>query len=394
MAKSKVRYNGAKEFAELFFDGYTLQSHSGKKLVYQGVGEDGTLARMVVTGKGFAVTDGLLTAGTIGEVDFQNRKQKVLVELDGLQTSGPALQAALNETGIEPLLHLLYSGNDKVSSNAFATTIFTGAGDDIAKFTGRGWVEFIDGPGADKYIGSKFNRSIDNAVSYADASAYGDFPAPSGITADMGSGTVIDPWGHTDKLKLINVITGTMFDDSVTSSAADERFRFRGLAGDDVFVGNTGEDTIDYRFDARHGGEAAVTVKLAEGWAIDGFGDTDTLSGIDRVIGTEGNDTIIGSAAFELLEGWLGDDTLTGGEGADIFRFRDGFGKDTVTDFEIGIDRIRLNDLSDLFDGFEGVILTQVGSNTVVSIADDPDGNTITLLNIDAATLTASDFMV
>ncbi|MBX9456697.1 MAG: hypothetical protein KL863_12075 [Rhizobium sp.] len=394
MAKSKVRYNGAKEFVELFFDGYTLQSHNSKKLVYQGAGEDGTLSRMVVGGKGFAVADGLLTGGKIGEIDFQNKKQKLLVELDGLQTDSQSFQAALGETGIQPLLHLLYSGNDKVSSNAFATTIFTGAGDDIAKYTGRGWVEFIDGPGADKFTGSKFNRSIDNAVSYADASAYGDFPAPSGITADMSTGKVIDPWGFTDKLKLINVITGTMFDDSVTSSAADERFRFRGLAGDDTFIGNTGEDTIDYRFDARHGGAGGVSVNLAEGWAIDGFGDTDTVSGIDRVIGTDGNDTIVGSAAFELLEGWLGDDTLTGGEGADIFRFRDGFGNDTITDFEIGIDRIRLNDLSDLFDEFEGVILTQVGSNTVVSIADDPDSNSITLIDIDAATLTAADFMV
>ena len=183
-----------------------------------------------------------------------------------------------------------------------------------------------------------------------------------------------------------------MFDDMVESSDSGERFRFRGLAGNDTFIGNTSEDTIDYRFDVRHGGDSGVTINLAEGWAVDGFGDTDTISGIDRAIGTAGNDTIIGSDHRELIEGWQGDDILTGAGEADIFRFRDGFGNDRITDFVVGEDRLRMNDLSDLFDGFEGLEIEQVGADTVIRVEGDEE-NSITLVNIDASTLSEADFI-
>lgn len=393
MARSKINYNGDITFPDLFFDDYVLQSRSAKKLVFKGVGEDGTLARMVVEGKNFVVKNGVLKSGTIQEVEFQNRKQKVLVELDDLSIGAKKLQAALSKNSIDPLLELLYAGNDKISSSAFSTSIFSGAGNDTVKYTGRGWVEFIDGPGKDKYFGSTFNRDIDNILSYADTDGYRKFGPTSGIDANMTKGKIVDPWGSKDTVKDINVIIGTMDDDIVRGSAGGERLRFVGLAGDDTFIGRTGEDSVDYRQDAKYGGTAGVTVNLAEGRAIDGFGDTDTLKGIDRVIGTAGNDVIIGSNANEMLEGWRGDDILTGGGGRDIFRFRDGFGNDTITDFEVGMDRIRLNDLSDLFDGFDGLVIAQDGDDTVIRVIGD-NANSITLLDTDASTITQASFIL
>lgn len=393
MAKSTIKYNGSKTLLDLFFDDYSLQSKSGKKLVFKGVGEDGTLTRMVVEGKGFVVKNGVLKKGTIEEVEFQNKKQKVLVELEDLQIGGKKFQAALSKQGVEPLLELLYAGNDKISSSAFSTSIFTGAGNDTVKYTGRGWVEFIDGPGKDKYVGSTFSVDIDNIVSYAHTGGYRKSGPTSGIDANMATGKVVDPWGFTDTLKNINVIIGTMKDDTVVSAAGSDRMRFVGLKGDDTFIGNSPEDSIDYRHDFKHGGKAGVTVNLAEGWAIDGFGDTDTVSGIDRVIGTEKKDTIIGGDNSEVIEGWRGNDLLTGGGGNDVFRFRDGFGKDIITDFEVGADRIRLNDLSDLFDGFEGLQIVQEGDDTVIRVIGDTK-NSITLRDVEASTLTESDFIL
>lgn len=392
MAKSKIKYNGETAFAELFFDTYALQSSSAKKLVFKGVGEDGTLTRMVVEGKNFVVKNGLLKSGRIEEVDFLNRRQKMLVELDDLSIGARKLQSALSSSNGNALLELLYAGNDKISSSAFSTSIFSGAGNDTVKYTGRGVVEFIDGPGKDKYFGSTFNRDIDNVVSYAHTDGYRKFGDTSGIHANMATGKVLDPWGFTDTLKNVNVIVGTMQDDTVIGAASGDRMRFVGLAGNDTFVGKTNEDVIDFRRDAQHGGTSGVTVNLAQGWAIDGFGDTDTLSGIDRVIGTAGNDVIIGSDNSELLEGWRGDDLMTGGMGRDIFRFRDDFGNDTITDFEIGVDKLRMNDVSDLFDEFDGLDIQQDGDDTIIRVIGD-EQNSITLQNVEASTLSASDFI-
>lgn len=390
MAKSKNTYNGEISFPELVYEDYALQSKSARKLVFKGTGEDGFFTQMVVEGKNFAVKKGVLTAGKIQSVDFLHKK-KVQVDLDDLNIGAKAFQKALaNST--DALLELLYAGNDKISSSANTTSLFSGAGNDTVKYTGRSWVEFIDGPGRDKYVGSTFNADIDNMVSYAHTGGYKKFGDISGINANMATGKVVDPWGFTDTLKNINVIIGTMLDDTVTAGNG-ERMRFMGLAGDDTFHGTTGLDTIDYRRDAQYGGTAGITVNLAEGWAIDGFGDTDTVSGIERVIGTAGNDVIIGGSANEVLEGWRGDDTLTGGDGHDVFRFRDKFGNDTITDFTVGTDRIRLNDLSDLFDGFDGLIIEQDGDDTVIRVVDGGN-NSIRLLGVDASSLTEGDFIL
>jgi serralysin len=388
MAKSKNKYNGEIAFPELLFEDYSLHSRAAKKLVFKGNGEDGLFTQMVVEGKGFVVKNGVLKAGTIREVDFLNKK-KVLVELDDLNIGAKAFQKALAKSS-DALLDLLYAGNDKISSSAYSTSFYSGFGNDTVKFTGRGWAEFIDGPGNDKYVGSTFS-DVDNMVSYADAISYKKFGTANGIDANMTTGKVVDPWGFTDTLKNINVIIGTSNSDHVTGGG--DRMRFIGLQGNDSFIGTTGEDSLDYRRDAQYGGTSGVHVDLSGGWAYDGFGDRDTFSGIDRVIGTAGNDTIIGSSASEVLEGWHGNDMLTGGTGRDIFRFRDGFGNDMITDFEAGVDKIRLNDLSELFDGYDDLVITQSGEDTVISVFGD-EQNSITLLSIEASTLTESDFIL
>lgn len=99
--------------------------------------------------------------------------------------------------------------------------------------------------------------------------------------------------------------------------------------------------------------------------------DRSTIGG--RYIGTEGRDMLTGSARDDLLIGnggmdWLdggagddvliagtGEDRLTGGAGADTFVLtRDGM-RNTITDFELGVDSIHLGgwgmlyDISDLY---------------------------------------------
>ena len=75
-------------------------------------------------------------------------------------------------------------------------------------------------------------------------------------------------------------------------------------------------DRADYR-----NSPDSVFVDLSAGIAQDGFGGTDTLVNIERVRGSDlGDDTLIGDAGNNKLEGRDGDDTLIGGEGFDDLR--------------------------------------------------------------------------
>jgi hypothetical protein len=52
-------------------------------------------------------------------------------------------------------------------------------------------------------------------------------------------------------------------------------------------------------------------------------------------IGTRGDDNLVGTFVTDLIIGGRGNDTLTGLQNPDIFRFDRKFGKDTITDFEM-----------------------------------------------------------
>lgn len=71
-----------------------------------------------------------------------------------------------------------------------------------------------------------------------------------------------------------------------------------------------------------------------------GFGSLgaqgDSYGGIENVNGGNGDDTIIGTSADNVLNGWFGKDVLTGGGGADRFVFSAAAATaaaDRITDF-------------------------------------------------------------
>ena len=88
----------------------------------------------------------------------------------------------------------------------------------------------------------------------------------------------------------------------------------------------------------------------------------------------------IGGPGSDKLTGGTGDDTLTGGTGDDTFVFSplDGFGIDTITDFETGTDKI---DLSAFFDEEDKLLLQGVverSSDSIIRIdLRDYDGGAI-----------------
>ena len=102
---------------------------------------------------------------------------------------------------------------------------------------------------------------------------------------------------------------------------------------------------------------------------------------------------IDGGADADKIYGEAGDDTLTGGGGADRFILNAGaFGADVITDFENGVDKIRILEsaFATVGDGFSDLTISANGSGwAVVTFAD---GSSITLTGVTVAQVDASDF--
>lgn len=172
-----------------------------------------------------------------------------------------------------------------------------------------------------------------------------------------------------------DLVLGDSGADFVSGQAGNDRVQ--GGAGDDSLVGQAGNDILrgdlgndHYRFDP-NGAQGSDVVVEATGAGIDeirfsttvdvtfSLGSASTqvinpnlsirLTGPDtfeNVLGGFGNDTLTGGAGANRLNGGQGDDTLTGGAGADRIVpgegngqvmddsiFADWFGHDTLTDF-------------------------------------------------------------
>ena len=184
------------------------------------------------------------------------------------------------------------------------------------------------------------------------------------------------------------IVVGTREDDTIRAKSGSGTFY--GRAGNDLMVGGNGKDTL-------FGGDGDDVIKGDKGAAHNGSDDTIYGgAGNDHIVGKAGNDILyggagddrlIGDSGDDVLSGGLGNDILTGdrhgkGGGADIFILSAFEGLDTITDFEIGIDKISLGgglSFSDLSFAKRQIF---VGSEAIA-----------TLRGVDTTTLTAESFV-
>ncbi|MBW8725879.1 MAG: calcium-binding protein [Inquilinus limosus] len=126
----------------------------------------------------------------------------------------------------------------------------------------------------------------------------------------------------------------------------------------------------------------------------DNFGNTISGDGSnDRIYGLGGNDILSGGGGDDQLFGGGDDDTLTGGAGNDTFVYDSrGFGRDTITDFNVNGDKIDLSFLKVAdFDSLRP-FTTQVGQDVVIAMGWGGNYETITLKNVTLSNLSDADF--
>jgi Ca2+-binding RTX toxin-like protein len=141
-----------------------------------------------------------------------------------------------------------------------------------------------------------------------------------------------DPFGANNVISAETTFIGTAANNTRAGTAGNDIIL--GLGGDDTLTGNAGVDTVDGGIgndrlvatvndgnDTYIGGAdvdtydlsgttANATVNLSAGSASSSQTGADTLTGIENVIGSTGNDTITDGAGANLLDGRAGNDTF------------------------------------------------------------------------------------
>ena len=192
--------------------------------------------------------------------------------------------------------------DDRLIGNGNNNRFFGGAGND--RLTGQGGFNLLNGgSGNDIFVGSDAGV---NVVTY--------HTDPTGIYVDLARNTAFDGWGEQDSFVDINHIVGSYYTDIIYGNEFSNNLSgghgndvIYGLAGDDTLVGGAGIDHLFGGDDADFVSYVAdingVTVNLAEGTATDGWGDTDWLTDIENVHGSEHDDVITGDHA-NTANGW------------------------------------------------------------------------------------------
>jgi Ca2+-binding RTX toxin-like protein len=204
-----------------------------------------------------------------------------------------------------------------------------------------------------------------------------------GVRVNLAKGEVRDPFNNAEKVANIEIVIGTSFDDRMTGSAngdifvgADGNDRLNGNAGQDELYGGNGNDTInggddsDYIVGGRgndqisggrgfdtvdysdEGGDRGIVINLGRSTGTDTYGDTDRLSNVESIRGTDLSDSIIGSSGNNWLRGGAGDDTIDGGNGSDVIW--GSFGNDNLVGGR-GDDAIAGGRGDDTMDGGNGI---------------------------------------
>jgi Ca2+-binding RTX toxin-like protein len=278
------------------------------------------------------------TAGTPAWLSF-NASTLALAVTAGTGVAGAyqlRLTASDGSTSTDHIIQLAVTNPGNAYTGAVAQTLAGGAGADVI-ISGDGADLIYGGAGHDTVYGRGGNDSIfldhitaGSGVNTGNDLAYGG----DGNDSMLGEYQI----GLTSGS---DTLYGEAGNDTLRSSGGNDWLD--GGADNDSLIAGSGNDTV-------YGGTGIDTI----------FGEENN----DSLFGDDGNDWIDGGADNDVLSGGNGDDTLiggsdsdtmSGGAGADIFEYANFASKfaafDIITDFETGIDKLRLPFFTGIVEG-------------------------------------------
>ena len=175
----------------------------------------------------------------------------------------------------------------------------------------------------------------------------------SAVTVNLATGQGSGGFATGDTYVNIEGLHGSKYNDVLTGD--DKANIIYSNNGNDTVSAGGGNDKVvlGEGFSKADGGAGtdllsygsmlhAVSINMSTGQTSYDSLVHDTFTNFENIEGSNFNDVIIGNAGNNIINGLAGDDILTGGLGKDTFVFTADFGRDTVTDFTIGQDHIRL----------------------------------------------------
>ncbi len=347
--------------------------------------------------------------------------------------TGQAIQGATTETfvsiegayGSSVADTLTGSGNaDILAGGGGDDTVNAGLGDDFIEFDGaaNGFDAVDGGTGNDAIramstgtiIGLRSLAGVETitANGYATVSILGSANAD---TLDFSAVTLtgislIDGGGGNDILTgsaAADIIVGSGGDDSLSGGLGDDVFRYSGTGnGFDAVNGGGGNDTIIAMANSTTIGLTSITgvEAISSGGftnvVISGSANADvlnfagvTLTGITKIDGGSGNDTITGTSVADIILGSGGDDIINAGDGNDLIQFTGTTSGADAIDGGLGIDTVSAlaNNTIIGISGITNVETITAGAFTGVSIAGSVNNDTLNFSTITLSGITKID---
>jgi hypothetical protein len=307
------------------------------------------------------------------------------MQVSGIAVSPDDLLAAFNSQDPARLTAVLTAGGAQIEGYFSDGGLYGDVGDHLVggasndTLSGQGGHDTLSGGAGDDLIHTYDGTSISTSGALVDGGAGVDTidyqHNPHGVTVDLSGGA------GTDTISGVEAAIGSPWADLIKGSSGADTLA--GDGGGDTLQGGAGNDLIS----TADASGLATTGALVDGGAgIDildygrnSHGVTVDLSGAgggtDTVTGVE---SVIGSASADLIKGASG--ALTGGTGADTFHGFSGAGLDVVTDFNAAEgDRVQL-------DAGTTYHLIQAGSDLVIDLGN---GEEMILRNVQLSILPA-----
>jgi uncharacterized delta-60 repeat protein len=239
----------------------------------------------------------------------------------GINFNGQIWGTSSGADGIDTLV-----GIERVVGSRFNDVLTGNTGDNA--FRGLDGNDTIDGGSGNDWIvyaeAMTFNNHLTLSTQGITVDLSGPKDASGYITVTVADGNELLMNAGVDKLRGIENITGTIYNDTLVGDAGNNILQ--GNGGNDELRGGGGSDTADFRLH-----DASVTVTLTDsginsdsvqnGTAISSGGNN-MLFSIENIRGSEYADTITGNTGANIIDGGAGNDILNGGGGIDTLSYR------------------------------------------------------------------------